>query len=77
MLLSSLLMDNGSGSLLNGKSCGGEERKVQMVFQAYTRSECGLGIGCKFVDSLSDNQLSDILFIDFVVQWAIKLRQGL
>lgn len=67
MLLSSLLMDNGSGSLLSGKSCGGEERKVQMVFQAYTRSECGLGIGCKFVDSLSDNQLSDILFIDFVV----------
>jgi len=51
--------------------------KVQLVSQAYTRSQCGLGIGCKFVDSLSNNQLSDIPFIDFVVHCAIKLCQGL
>lgn len=42
-----------------------KELKVQVVSQAYRRSKCGLGIGCKFVDSLSNNELSDILFIDF------------
>lgn len=56
---------------------GGQTLKVQMVSQAYTRSECGLELGCKFFDSLSNNQLSDILFIDFVVHCAIKLCQGL
>lgn len=50
---------------LMAKAAGGKELQVQMVSQAYRRSKCGLGIGCKFVDSLSNNELSDILFIDF------------
>lgn len=50
---------------LVAKAAGVKELKVQMVSQVSRRSKCGLGIGCKFVDSLSNNALSDILFIDF------------
>lgn len=50
---------------LMAKAAGVKELKVQVVSQAYRRSKCGPGIGCKFVDSLSNNELSDILFIDF------------
>lgn len=46
-----------------------------MFSQGYTRSEYGLGIELEFVDLLSYNQLSDILFIDFGVHCAIKLCQ--
>lgn len=48
-----------------------------MVSQGYTRNEFGVGIKLKFVDLLSDNQLSDFLFIDFGVHCAIKLCQRL
>lgn len=52
---------------LMAKAAGGKELKVQIVSQSYRRSKCGLGKGCKFVDSLSNNELSDILFIDFLL----------
>lgn len=48
-----------------------------MVSQGYTRNEFGVGIKLKFVGLLSDNQLSDFLFIDFGVHCAIKLCQRL
>lgn len=75
MLLSSLLY--GQVTLVNGKARKGWELRVHHVSRAYTRSKAGLGIGCKFVDSLSNNQVPDILIIDFVVHCAMKLGQGI
>lgn len=75
-LISSLWTKEVSLSLM-AKAVAEGELKVQMVSQAYTRSKRRLGLGCKFLDSLSNNQLSGILFIDFVVHCAIKLCQGL
>lgn len=64
-------------TLVNGKARKGWELRVHHVSQAYTRSKAGLGIGCEFVDSLSNNQVPDILVIDFVVHCAMKLGQGI